>query len=135
MSDDFSTEIAVRTIYGEARGEGAAGMDAVAFVLLNRLSDGRWGKTLAAVCLAAFQFSCWNTADPNRVAMAKLEDGDPALDQAREALSCAGSGVDPTLGATHYVTAAVLEQGAPAWVSGATRTVQIGNHVFFKDVR
>lgn len=131
----FNIAIAARTVWMEARGEGVAGEAAVAHVLFNRLSSDRWGSCYASVCLAAFQFSCWNTADPNRRAMAALSETDPAI----AALVAMVDGIetvdDPTLGATHYVTAAVLDQGAPAWVSGATRTVQIGNHVFFKDVR
>lgn len=132
---DFSHEIAARTIWMEARGEGALGEDAVAHVLLNRLRDGRWGKTLAAVCLSAYQFSCWNTADPNRWSMARLVDGDPLLQGCRDQLDLAEGEADPTGGATHYLTIDVLQHGAPAWVAGGTRTVQIGQHVFFKGVK
>lgn len=132
---DFSREVAARTIWMEARGEGALGEDCVAHVLLNRLATKRWGATLAAVCLSPYQFSCWNTADPNRWSMARLADDDPVLQACRDQLDLAEGEADPTGGATHYLTADVLEHGAPLWVTGATRTVQIGHHVFFKDVR
>ena len=67
--DSFETSCAIRTIWGEARGEGEPGMTAVAHVLLNRLKDGRWGTALGSVCLAPYQFSCWNIGDPNRARM------------------------------------------------------------------
>ena len=49
----------------EARGEDAAGQEAVTHVINNRLRHGGFGKTAAAVCLAKDQFSCWNTGDVN----------------------------------------------------------------------
>ena len=130
----FLAEIAARTVWMEARNQGDAGMSAVAHVLRNRVADGRWGTSFATVCLAPFQFSCWNTADPNRGAMARLGTGDTSLEAARTALLNSANQADPTDGATHYVTEGVLEQMAPAWTKGATRTVQIGQHVFFKGV-
>lgn len=132
---DFNTAIAARTLWMEARGEGPAGEQAVAHVIFNRLSSDRWGSCYASVCLAPFQFSCWNTADPNRRTMAALSEADSDIAACVALFSGIEDQDDPTFGATHYVTAAVLDQGAPAWVSGATRTVQIGNHVFFKDVK
>lgn len=132
---DFDRELAARTTWMEARGEGASGIDAVAHVLVNRVRAGRWGASLASVCLAPYQFSCWNTADPNRSAMAKLADDDAVLAQCRAAVGAALAGAaDPTGGATHYVTKAVLEQMAPPWTSAATRCAEIGHHVFFKNV-
>lgn len=132
---DFSREIAARTVWCEARGEGAAGMAAVAHVLWNRTRDGRWGPSLTSVCLSPYQFSCWNTADPNRWSMGRLADGDPVLQACRDAIDRAANDADPTGAATHYLTADVLEHGAPLWVTGATRTAQIGHHVFFKGVK
>lgn len=132
---DFAKEIAARTIWMEARGEGAIGEDAVAHVLLNRVRAGHWGPNLASVCLAAYQFSCWNTADPNRWSVARLPDDDSALQACRDQLDLAEGEADPTGGATHYLTRDVLEHGAPLWVNGATRTAEIGHHVFFKDVK
>ena len=60
------TDILARTIYGEARGESISGMEAVASVVLNRVAfanrRGRfwWGNSIAEVCRAPKQFSCWN---------------------------------------------------------------------------
>ena len=130
---DFDREIAVRTVWMEARGEGSDGMRAVASVLANRLADGRWGANLVAVCLAPLQFSCWNSSDPNRVAMARLADDDALLFEARQLVELALSGRDdPTDGATHYYADTMTRP--PDWTAAARFTVQIGHHRFHKNV-
>ena len=55
-------DILARTLYGEARGEysssGPAALIAVGNVIVNRFEKGgRFGKTLAEVCLKPKQFS------------------------------------------------------------------------------
>ena len=50
--------IVAMTILGEARGEGQAGMYAVACVIAQR--SVAWNKTPIQVCLQRKQFSCWN---------------------------------------------------------------------------
>lgn len=130
----FALETAVRTIYGEARGEPEEGQRAVAHVLVNRMASGRWGKSLAAVCLAPAQFSCWNTNDPNRRLMLELPDDNAALVKFREMVNSALMGsADPTLGASHYYAASM--QKPPAWIQGATSCGRIGNHFFYRDVK
>lgn len=61
-------EILAKTIYGEARGEvlqyGISALIAVANVIINRKRKG-FARTIAEVCLAPYQFSCWNVNDPN----------------------------------------------------------------------
>ena len=127
---DWHDGTAARTIWGEARGEGAMGMAAVGHVLLNRLATGRWGKTLSDVCLRPYQFSCWNIGDPNRALV--LELGDVELAAEFAALEEAGAEVDITGGATHYYAAGTQ---TPNWVEGADFTVQIGRHRFYTNVR
>ncbi len=129
---NFSSEIAARTVWMEARGEGDEGMRAVAHVLVNRLFDERWGVTLALVCLAPFQFSCWNTNDQNRKAMAAIDDDDPVLQKCRDFILAAINGEpDPTNGSTHYYASSIA---APAWVHGATLQAKIGHHTFYSGV-
>jgi len=129
----YSLQIATATIYMEASGEGPQGELAVAHVLLNRQADGRWGKTLAQVCLAPEQFSCWNTTDPNRRRMAALGNDDPALLSANAALGAAqGGAADPTRGATHYYSAKM--PSPPEWAGSGRFLVQIGNHRFYDQV-
>jgi spore germination cell wall hydrolase CwlJ-like protein len=45
-------ELIARVCHTEARGEGMVGMMAVAEVILNRLYDGRFGATIADICVA-----------------------------------------------------------------------------------
>jgi N-acetylmuramoyl-L-alanine amidase len=62
-------DVLARTLWGEARGEGLAGMVAVAWSIRNRVEDGKdkswWGEGYTGVCQKPYQFSCWNKNDPN----------------------------------------------------------------------
>ena len=61
-------DILARTIYGEARGElylyGITPLLAVANVVVNRYRK-NFGKSISEICLAPYQFSCWNKNDVN----------------------------------------------------------------------
>ncbi|MBM3555307.1 MAG: cell wall hydrolase [Alphaproteobacteria bacterium] len=127
-------ETLARTLYGEARGEGRAGIEAVAAVILNRARRGGWwGNDVAAVCRKPFQFSCWNADDPNRTRIEAVSESDPAFALCRRvaARALAGTLVDPTDGATHY-HAAHLDP-APAWTRTLRATAVIGRHVFYRE--
>ncbi len=127
----YAQELATMTTYMEASGEGPAGMLAVAYVLVNRFAKGH-AATLAAVCLQPFQFSCWNTADPNRTRIAELNDTDPTLSEAEHAVESAVNGTepDPTHGAVNYYATSM--RTPPTWASRMTFTVEIGKHRFYK---
>ena len=128
-------EIFSKTLYGEARGESLAGIEAVANVILNRhkmaLHQSRtwWGKTITEICLKAAQFSCWNPTDPNF----KVLQQDLSKDQVyqickRVALRALhGNLVDNTRGATHYHAVYIN----PYWAKGIIPSAQIGNHLFY----
>lgn len=129
----YSQELATATIAMEASGEGEQGELAVAFVLVNRMKDGRWGSNLASVVLAPEQFSCWNTKDPNRRRIADMKNVDTALQAAGVALGRALSGYpDPTMGATHYYS---VDIPAPDWAATGQFLVQIGKHRFYNKVK
>ena len=125
-----------RTIWGEARGEGRAGMEAVANVIMNRVADRRWGGDAADVALAPFQFSAWNTGDPNRALMIGVNENDPnfrtAMDIARRAV--AGRLPDRTNGATHFHTSYIARVPSWARAPGARVVARIGGHVFYAGV-
>ena len=57
-------DVVAMTILGEARGEGKAGMYAVACVIAQRAINRN--KTAKQICWQEWQFSCWNKNDPNR---------------------------------------------------------------------
>lgn len=140
-------DILARTLVGEARGEGQAGMECVASVVMNRCAfaeqyihrrgyphalfgDG----TPADACLRPWQFSCWNKADPNRAIINGLDESVPifrqALNIAREAIN--GTLEDRTNGATHYHDRRMKKP--PFWADGHVPCHTEGHHVFFKNV-
>lgn len=123
-------EIGTATIFMEASGQSPDGQAAIAHVLLNRMDDGRWGHSVAAVCLYPSQFSCWNTVDPNRERLAKASDGD--LSSIRRILDDAMDGLseDPTNGALYYFNPSVCR---PSWAALFIKTGSIGSHDFYKE--
>ncbi len=136
---ELEIDTLARTIWGEARGEGAAGMTAVACVILNRLARAQaqksgtywWGSSIVQICRKPWQFSCWNSDDPNAEKMASVGRDDlyfaTALRIARRAL--AGRLTDVTCGATHYHAAYV----SPSWAKGLAPCARIGAHVFYRE--
>lgn len=138
---DFYNELAIdvlaRTLWGEARGEGPVGMEAVACVILNRiavaLSRGGsywWGNDIITVCQKPYQFSCWNRLDPNYRKLLEITDKDihfaSALRIARRAV--AGLLPDTTGAATHYHAKSIT----PSWAKGEVPTLTLKNHIFYK---
>ncbi len=73
-------EVVAMTILGEARGEGKAGMYAVATVINQRAINRN--KTPKQVCLQPWQFSCWNESDVNRAKLGELYLTHPMRDYA-----------------------------------------------------
>lgn len=135
MTTAWDTEIAARTTWGEARGEGPDGIQAVASAIINRFRAGKWFSThtLAGCCLLASQFSCWNTNDANLPLLLRTDENDILLALCRDAIQKALDGLpdDPVRGATHYYAGGI---SAPAWAANATFCGQVGHHLFFKDV-
>ncbi|MBI1775213.1 MAG: cell wall hydrolase [Proteobacteria bacterium] len=144
MTELEDGNILARTIWGEARGEGEAGMTAVAAVIRNRaciaarymgvrgrphplFGDG----TIASACTAPRQFSCWNASDPNRAKLLAVTAIDPQFHDATRIAeeTIGGARADPTNGADHYFEKSIP---VPDWARGKTPTATIGHHVFFK---
>lgn len=134
-------DLAVRTLYGEARGEPDVGVLAVAHVILNRWRRPSWwsrkvpgyqNDTIAAVCRRRWQFTCWNEGDPNREKMLALKTSDPAYQRLRGLFLKAFTEPDFTSGATHYYAAYIA---APSWVEGAVFTGQHGVHRFYTGLK
>lgn len=132
----FDQEIMARTALGEARGEMIEGMQAVMWTGMNRFNAKKWfsGLTIAGTFLKRMQYDCWTPEDVNYAIIANLTpDVSPVLKNALgwAAAIMSGSIPDPTGGATHYYADSI---SPPDWVDGGTQTVQIGRHIFFKDV-
>lgn len=122
------------TLWGEARGEGALGILAVAHVILNRMR--KYAKTAREVCLQPLQFSCLNAADPNRPKLLMAHHIDPlswGQCVAVGRLALLDLTEDPTVGATHYLTTALYKSAPPSWAradSGWKEHTTIGGQVF-----
>lgn len=133
-------EVLARTLWGEARNQGDAGMEAVAHVVLNRLAVSKqkkiywWGNSIEEICLSAYQFSCWRFHDSNREKLLSVTDDDPefkiALEIAEDAVT-GGLFLDTTNGATHYYNPSIV-QFPPAWAIGELPRAIIGDHHFFR---
>ena len=129
-------DVLARTLWGEARGEGPIGMEAVACVVLNRAAVAQergsywWGNNIIQVCQKPYQFSCWNRSDPNFRKLQAVDESDlrfaTALRIARRAT--AGALPDTVEGATHYHAKDI----APYWAKNETPVTVIGNHIFYK---
>jgi N-acetylmuramoyl-L-alanine amidase len=138
MRNYFSEkEIFARTLYGEARGEvgkfGDVALKAVASIIINRFEEQAWyGKTIKAVCLKKWQFSCWNDSDPNLSIVLAPEIKCPIFDLCLRVadlfLQKNAFILDVTSGANHYHHRSTF----PLWAVKKRPTCQIGNHIFYK---
>lgn len=122
-----------RVLFGEARGEGRAGMEAVAWVVVNRVKQpgSRFPDTVTAVCKQPHQFSCLNAGDINSRLCASVSEADPlfltALSVAVAVLS--GQVPDPTHGSQYYFVKAM--KNPPEWRRAMKLQVVIGAHAFY----
>ena len=136
---EIDRDILARTLWGEARGESQAGLEACAWTIRNRVFDGKakswWGEGYAGVCQQPWQFSCWNANDPNAPYLTgakPIPSGEYKRAVAVAVAVMAGGVPDPTGGATHYYATTMPKP--PTWVKGATLTLTLGRHLFYKDV-
>ncbi|MGE4048986.1 MAG: cell wall hydrolase, partial [Acetobacteraceae bacterium] len=129
---DPETDQIVRTVYGEARGEGADGQRAVASVIRNRARQS--GMNTTDVIFAPNQFEPWG----NPATRKQLEALDPQSPEYQAILAnvrpvLTGQAPDPTNGADHFYSPkaqAALGRSAPSWAAGDPSAV-IGGHNFY----
>lgn len=128
----------IATLWGEARGEDFKGKLGVAHVILNRVEDPRWPRTVKEVVLQRWQFSCWNENDPNKAKVLgvvnALQEGDwdhkGALRECILAFVSALMGhEDITGGANHYWAEYI---DAPRWAPPSDEWLKIGVHNFVR---
>lgn len=136
----FDRSEGILIVAAEARNQPHLGKQGVAASLFNRLKTGRYGKSIAHICLARKQYSSMNDdriSNGNLLAVADLSDDDPAIVDCALAYDEAAAGEDPVLGATHYYDTSIAP---PYWTEKqpngrqAIRTVQIARLVFYRDV-
>ena len=110
-------ELLARVVYGEARGEPYAGQVAVAAVILNRVRDSRFPKTVAGVVYQAGAFDVVSDGQIN------MTPDQTAYNAARDALN----GWDPTYGCLYYYNPSTATN---KWIRSLPVSVRIGRHVF-----
>jgi spore germination cell wall hydrolase CwlJ-like protein len=118
-----------RTIYWEAKGEGTAGMEAVANVVMNRLGKEGFPNTICEVVMqgseeGVCQFSWWcdgrsDDAEEEKSYMIAKEIARKALNRQLK---------DRTGGALYFHHRNV----SPAWSTEYIMTVEVGDHIFYK---
>lgn len=124
---------AALTIWGEARGESWEGQVAVAEVIRNRTTQLYSSKgTVASTVLSPYQFSMWNTRDPNRLAAAALDELNPAYCTAMRAWREAERGSSLVKGAVLYYAPQLVDH-VPEWAQPekVIQVAEVGRHRFF----
>jgi spore germination cell wall hydrolase CwlJ-like protein len=118
-----------RTIYWEARGEGAAGMEVIANVVMNRLGHEGFSNTICEVVMqgseqGACQFSWWCDGRSDDAKDEKSYTS--AKEIARKALNLQLT--DRTDGALYFHQ----RKADPSWSTEYIKTVEVGEFVFYK---
>ena len=111
-----------RNAYFEARNQGEKGILATVFVVLNRTKDSRFPSSTCKVISQPSQFSWYGKGKvvKDHKTYKEIEG------LVREVVS--GKHRDITKGSTHFHTTKVK----PSWRNNLTKTVKIGDHVFYK---
>lgn len=120
----------IRTVFGEAGAEPAAGQQAVAAVILNRARQS--GMSIPDVVLARDQFEPWNNPQA-RARMEALTPNSPEYARIAMTIAPVVGGRDPTGGADHFYSPtaqSALGRAAPDWDNGKGQ--DIGRHRFFR---
>ncbi|MFT3689780.1 cell wall hydrolase [Paenirhodobacter sp.] len=128
VRNDAQVQCLATAVYHEARGEPLAGQQAVAEVILNRVDDAAFPKTVCGVVNqrsgrgCQFSYVCDGRSDkPSNMA---------AYRQAQKIARAMLDGQPRTLtdGATYFHTTAVK----PSWSRRFERTAKIGAHLFYR---
>lgn len=126
----YQRDILIKTILGEARGEGDTGMAAVAHNVLNRAASGKYSSDPAEVALQPKQYSTWNSGEGGNNP-GQFKPGTEAYEHAAQIVDAVATGQIPDMtgGALFYHAKGVN----PSWSSGVNKngTLNVGNHVFY----
>ncbi len=114
---NVDVNLLARLVNGEARGEPYVGQVAVAAVVLNRMKDPAFPKTIASIIYQPQAFSSVNDGQIN------LAPQPSALKAANEAVS----GVDPSRGAVFFFNPAKTSN---KYIWSRPQILTIGNHIF-----
>jgi len=110
-------DLLARVIYAEARGEDFEGQVAVGAVVLNRLKDSSFPKTIRDV---VYQTGAFTAVSDKQIHLTPDEE-------AYRAAETALTGQDPTGGALYYFNP---KTATDRWIKSRSVIKQIGNHTF-----
>lgn len=116
---NIDTNLLARAVNAEARGEPYVGQVAVAAVILNRISDPAFPKTIADI---VYQPRAFSSVDDGQI---NLPPSASALRAAQEAIN----GSDPSKGAVFFFNPAKTKN---KYIWSRPQIRQIGNHIFTK---
>lgn len=122
--DPADVQLMALNMYHEAKGEGRRGMLAVGWVVLNRLGDAAFPKTIEGI---VYQNCQWRwTCDERNDAPRRERAWREALTLAKQLLTKPPS--DPTRGALWLHADTVAD---PGWRPQLAPSTRIGNHLFY----
>lgn len=132
----YEQDIVAQTILGEARGEGKAGMYAVACVIKRRIQLKSYPNTATKVCLEPSQFDYWTKRsrvkwdDQNRANVRAILKTNSELSRYAKMLALNINRVDLsfTKNADHYCTLNTHNY----WTRTSKPVAIIGEHKFYK---
>jgi len=117
-------QVLALTLLAEARGEGVRGMEAVAMVVKQRMTNR--SQTAKQVCLAPKQFSCWNGRSKSELEYLWRSPAAPeAIGVVRRFDELDPAVIDY---ADHYCTVRIT----PYWALDQQPVAVIGNHKFYR---
>jgi spore germination cell wall hydrolase CwlJ-like protein len=117
-------------IWREARGEGRAGLVAVAHSIVNRVASPTWGNTMMSVLFQRQQYSSLtHQQDPQLVVWPT--DDDPTWKEALEVADGVLRGeIDSPVGkADSYHSTSIVP---PRWATNERFVLQVGRHRFYR---
>lgn len=136
-------EVLARTLWGEAGGEGAEGMEAVALVALNRFRSGKWWggyevrngqkyPSLKETCRQKKHFGCWRKDHPRYAKM--LAAAEPDKDWR---LACQVATRALTGQLTDFTNQAYFchpKNSKPKWAEHHSPCYETEGHLFYNDI-
>lgn len=125
--EDHEIHCLATNMYYEARGESEKGVLAVALVTMNRVKDSLFPDSVCEVVFQKVKKTCqfsWVCKKPK--VNFEEEKFQKMLNLAKKVYN--GQVKDFTRGATHFHNATIQ----PNWASAKVKTLQIGNHIFYR---
>src|SRR6185312_7029005 len=135
MTQSYPFTLLALCVWREARGESATTKLGVAWSIRNRVvRGGWWGNTWATVILKPYQYSSFNSNDPNACKLPAPTDPFwfDSLNAANDVYDVPVS-PDPTGGATSYFGKS-MDANPPSWATDGSnvKTCEIGGLRFYK---